>query len=475
MAATPLTDRARRLRTQQTKAEGRLWRELKNRQLGGWKWKRQAPRGPYIVDFLCADASLAVELDGGQHADQVEYDERREAWLARDGLRVLRFWNNDVIENLTGTCDSILAACGGEAPSPSQPLRGRAPPSPPLSRGRGLKELAGVSARIGSERLLVQGPGGNTSLKLGDEMWVKGSGVWLAEASERQIFTCVSLEKVRQRLAAGEAENLSDTVLPQGDPSLRPSIETSLHALMPHPAVVHAHAVGAMTVSVLADGEARAAAALSGHVQWAWVPYRRPGTPLAGLIAEILASRPVDVLILENHGVVVGADSPAQAEALLRDIERRLIFPLRGLQPPSVDLLRSIETADYEALPEVSGVALDDELTAALIAAPLFPDQVVFVGGAAPELGKTESLQAAAERVRGDTGILPALVIAPGVGVFARRTRTRAADSVIRGLMDVAVRLPRGARVRGLPDGAIPALLNWDAEAYRIKLAGGGA
>ena len=338
-----------------------------------------------------------------------------------------------------------------------------------------LRSLADVSARIGSERLLVQGPGGNTSLKLGDEMWVKGSGVWLAEASERQIFTCVSLDKVRSRLAAGEAENLSDAVLPQGDPSLRPSIETSLHALMPHPAVVHAHAVGAMTVSVLADGEARAAAALGGHKRWAWVPYRRPGTPLAGLIAEILASKPVDVLILENHGVVVGADSPAQAEALLRDVERRLTFQPRSLQPPSGDLLGSIETADYEALPEVSGVALDDELTAALIAAPMFPDQVVFVGGAAPELRKTESLQMAAERVHADTGVLPALVLAPGVGVFARRTRTRAADSVIRGLMDVAVRLPRGAKVRGLPDGAIPALLNWDAEAYRIKLAGGGA
>ncbi len=97
-----------------------------------------------------------------------------------------------------------------------------------------LKALAEVSARIGAERLLVQGPGGNTSIKLGDELWVKGSGVWLAEASQRQIFTCVSLQQVRRRLAAGEAEDLSDTALPKADPGLRPSIETCLHALMPH-------------------------------------------------------------------------------------------------------------------------------------------------------------------------------------------------------------------------------------------------
>ncbi len=338
-----------------------------------------------------------------------------------------------------------------------------------------LQQLAEVSARIGAERLLVQGPGGNTSLKLGDEMWVKGSGVWLAEAQQRQIFTCVSLEQVRARLAAGEAEDLSDTVLPQGDPSLRPSIETSLHALMPHPAVVHAHAVGAMTVSVLADGEARASDALGHEIRWAWIPYRRPGMPLAGIIAEILAKGPVDVLILENHGVVVGGETPALAEALLRDVEHRLAFPQTALPDPDIGRLDAMETAAYEALREVSGIALDAELTAALIAAPLFPDQVVFLGGAAPQVERGESLQAASERVHAQTGVMPAVVIAPGVGVFGLRARTRAADSVIRGMMDVAVRLPRGARVRGLPDGAIPALLNWDAEAYRIKLAGGGA
>ena len=106
--------RARSLRREDTQAEARLWNALRACRLGGWGWKRQVPWGPFILDFLCTDAALVVELDGGQHADQVEYDDRRTAYLQRDGLRVLRFWNSAVLTNRDGVCDSILDACGGE-------------------------------------------------------------------------------------------------------------------------------------------------------------------------------------------------------------------------------------------------------------------------------------------------------------------------------------------------------------------------
>ena len=72
MAKVELTDRARALRATQTEVEGLLWGRLRNRRLWGWKWKRQVPRGPYIVDFFCADAALVVELDGSQHVDRAD-------------------------------------------------------------------------------------------------------------------------------------------------------------------------------------------------------------------------------------------------------------------------------------------------------------------------------------------------------------------------------------------------------------------
>ncbi len=110
-------DRARALRRDDTDAEARLWNALRARRLGGWRWRRQVPKGPFIVDFLCVEAGLVVELDGGQHTEQVAYDERRTADLEGLGLRVIRFWNSAVLTNREGVCDTILDACGGEHPS----------------------------------------------------------------------------------------------------------------------------------------------------------------------------------------------------------------------------------------------------------------------------------------------------------------------------------------------------------------------
>ena len=106
--------RARELRREDTEAEKRLWTALRARRLGGWKWKRQVPWGPYFLDFLCLEAALVVEVDGSQHAEQAAYDARRTAYLARSGLRVPRFWNSEVLANSDGVCLSILDACGGE-------------------------------------------------------------------------------------------------------------------------------------------------------------------------------------------------------------------------------------------------------------------------------------------------------------------------------------------------------------------------
>lgn len=105
--------RARRLRTDQTRAEAFLWQALRARRLGGWKWRRQVPAGPFIVDFLCLEAGLAVELDGGQHSEAEPYDAARTRYLAGEGLRVIRFWNSAVLEDRSAVCDAIIQACGG--------------------------------------------------------------------------------------------------------------------------------------------------------------------------------------------------------------------------------------------------------------------------------------------------------------------------------------------------------------------------
>ncbi|BBL58979.1 endonuclease domain-containing protein [Methylomonas koyamae] len=105
-----LTSNARSLRKTQTDAEHLLWRHLRNRQLCGQKFRRQFPIDSFIVDFVCLEVKLIVELDGGQHAKQIEYDEKRTEQLQKRGFKVTRFWNNDVFQNTSGVLEAIRMA-----------------------------------------------------------------------------------------------------------------------------------------------------------------------------------------------------------------------------------------------------------------------------------------------------------------------------------------------------------------------------
>ena len=101
-----LTTKARILRKNSTDAEKGLWQCLRSRQLNGYKFKRQAPIGNYIVDFVCSSAKLIIEIDGGQHQEQLEYDSIRTAYLESSGYKVVRYWNNEVLTDI----ESVLTA-----------------------------------------------------------------------------------------------------------------------------------------------------------------------------------------------------------------------------------------------------------------------------------------------------------------------------------------------------------------------------
>ena len=118
-----------------TDAEKRLWAVLRGRRLRGYKFRRQRPVGPYILDFVCIEYRLVIEADGGQHADNAQ-DDVRTAWLTTAGWRVIRFWNNDILSNSEGVQETILQTLEtlNVEPSPSRP-EGRVPPSPASGRG----------------------------------------------------------------------------------------------------------------------------------------------------------------------------------------------------------------------------------------------------------------------------------------------------------------------------------------------------
>ena len=99
---------ARRLRKNMTDTEKVLWRSLRSKQINNFKFRRQAPIGKYIVDFVCFEQKLVIELDGGQHSEQINYDRERSLWLENQGFRILRFWNHDVLGKINIVLEEIV-------------------------------------------------------------------------------------------------------------------------------------------------------------------------------------------------------------------------------------------------------------------------------------------------------------------------------------------------------------------------------
>jgi len=119
--------RAHQLRRNTTDAEKKLWRHLRRLDLDGSHFRRQVPTGPYIADFACMAARLLIEIDGSQHAEDRKkaLDETRACWLAKEGYRVLRFWNNDITKNIDGVMEAVYAALHGSLSAEPVPLKHR--------------------------------------------------------------------------------------------------------------------------------------------------------------------------------------------------------------------------------------------------------------------------------------------------------------------------------------------------------------
>lgn len=338
-------------------------------------------------------------------------------------------------------------------------------------------ELVALTAKIGANRMWVQGAGGNASAKVDDVLWIKGSGKWMANAHAEPIFAAVKLSGVRKRMAANESDPATQELLPISPEGLRPSIETSMHALLPHPLVMHVHSVNVIAHSVCAASSREIEQRLEG-LRWAWVPYVRPGIDLTRAVANALQQASVDVLILANHGLVVGGATGVAVETLLNDVEARLNFPARP--PPSVDL-RALEelsaNTPYRPAPtiELHAMAIDAAQRAIAIGGSLYPDHVVFLGRAVASLGVDRDI-ASLLQARAEAGLDgPAVLLVPDVGVLIRKNLSAAALAMVDCAAMVLARIPNASTVRYLTPEQEAELIDWDAEKYRKSLSQAGS
>jgi rhamnose utilization protein RhaD (predicted bifunctional aldolase and dehydrogenase) len=333
-----------------------------------------------------------------------------------------------------------------------------------------LEDLRRMSARVGGNILLVQGAGGNSSVKRDDVLWVKASGAWLAEANEKPMFVPVALAGARAALAAGDEK--MPVAGSFGEVTLRASIETSLHALMPHPVVLHVHAVNTIAWAALDGVEHELGKRLDG-LAWRQLPYRRPGLPLSQVVAEQTAKQRADVLILGNHGLLVGAETCDAAEALIAEVERRLELKPRPAPAGDLRVLHRIcSGTDYRpATDEIChSLATNPENFAIATKGSLYPDHVVFLGPALPSLAADGDLARLLAQTDSQSLPPPVALLVPGAGAIIRQDASAGAEAMLICLGLVVARIPEAAQVRYLPAHEEQALLNWDAERYRQQL-----
>lgn len=315
------------------------------------------------------------------------------------------------------------------------------------------QELRSVSASVGREPLLVQGGGGNSSVKALGRLLVKASGHWLADSEHTDMFAVLDLAQAKA-LALEGAADFSPAV--RGDTMLKPSIETAMHALMPHRCVLHAHPIGVI-VRTLTGGDC-------GDIPV--IPYTKPGQPLAAALQRLLEREPLNAVILANHGIVVGGKRPSRAEERLREICARLDMEPRVLEPRNEPLP---ELPGYLPMkhPLASALACDETAIATLTSGGLVPDQVVYLGGGGAFASTVYAVPRAIAEFGEATGTLPGLIVLEGHSLYLREGLRGGALALAEMLVQIALRVPEGAAVRTLTPMDEDALRTWDAEAHR--------
>ncbi|NIA68068.1 class II aldolase [Pelagibius litoralis] len=334
--------------------------------------------------------------------------------------------------------------------------------------------LLAASARLGRNPLQVQGPGGNASLKGGGAMLVKASGTWLSDAETKDIMVPVDSARFCAALRAGDptAEDNAAFVPAEENPlGLRPSIETSVHAIFDWPVVIHTHCVATIATALRQDA-ADVVAARLGDLGAAFVPYAKPGLDLARAI-DAATTPETRVLVLGNHGLVVGADTAEEAEALALAVAGRLTPAPPAVEGPMPDLGQFLAGTGWQAVDHraTTAIAHDPDLLSRLRETSFYPDHVIFLG---PGILVGEEEETAAEAIdRAGKGAARKMIVFPGRGAAIPAEASPAMQALACCLGDVAARLDPSAKLNRLTPEQEAELLNWDAEKYRQAMDAG--
>jgi rhamnose utilization protein RhaD (predicted bifunctional aldolase and dehydrogenase) len=325
-----------------------------------------------------------------------------------------------------------------------------------------LYRLRQLTARIGSDPLLTQASTGNCSTKLDDVLWIKASGKWMADAMRDDILIPLDLTGgVMQCLLRGV------------DPVERypnASLETAVHAALPHRVVLHVHSVNTIAWAVRKDALLELQPRLAG-LRWQWIAYTASGLPLSRKIEDACRAFPdTDLFVLGNHGLVVGGEGTADVEELLMEVERRLAVSPRRANPADYPSLKTICAEDPQwVLPDdddMHALGTDSVSRAIIAGGMLYPCQAIFSDTGPAKLFRAVPFPADVEHCWNLYRERTFLII-EGRGVILRRSARRAELAMLSGLAQVVQRLSSTAPLRYLTESEVASISGEATHRYR--------
>lgn len=324
-----------------------------------------------------------------------------------------------------------------------------------------------LSYKLGCDELLIQGAGGNTSFKAGACMWIKASGTRLDQALKRRIFTPVRYKTIIQNIIKSPDDLLKNSII--GENHLRPSIETTLHAIMPHKVVLHTHPVDIIALASQKNSKLIFSKYLK-NFKWAWVPYAKPGVNLSKTSQNSINGKNVDILVLENHGLVVGGNSCKEAENLTYKIMKICKQLNRQVPLSSKYIPKSIDEYFWEKNKNITTLATDTKSFGICKRGVLYPDQAVFLGPNIPAVNEYEEISHYVSSQKALLGFKPQFIVVKDIGVLIAENATNNISVMLNCHANILRRINTNNALKFLSINEIEEILNLDAEKYRQSL-----
>lgn len=327
-----------------------------------------------------------------------------------------------------------------------------------------LESLKVVSKELGVNPDLVQGAGGNTSIKIDNTLWVKASGKCLAKAVDEDIFVKVNLEKLKEDFTNNSLQKITEYVL--GENTLRPSIETTFHAMLNKRVVLHVHSINILTIAVKKNGKEEAKNLL-GSLNFAWVPYVKPGETLTSEILKNI-SEETDIIILENHGLIVLGETVDEAYNRLKLVEQKCFQQKRASNQINENTeLENFRNPKYKITNSLAFDPLSYELCSL---GNFYPDQSVFLGPEILMVANFNEANIKIDEYKEKWQDSPKVIVVKDKCVLVGDDLSEGGEQVLYCHANLMLGLKSASNVNTLSEEQVMELLDWDAEKYRQNL-----